>query len=99
MLAQVTALPDPRHVEQEHNEGMLVCLLGSFRLLRKGQPLETLIAGKPADLLAALALHLETGVSRDALLELLWPQQETDHAADSLHSLIYSLHRRLRSVL
>ena len=82
----------------EATEATLVCLLGRFRLLHGGQSLDALIAGKAMTLLATLGLHLETGVPRDTLLELLWPDQDDEHSAVSLHSLIYSLHCRLRRV-
>jgi DNA-binding SARP family transcriptional activator len=77
------------------DSGTLVCLLGSFRVLRLGQPSDELIAGKAISFLAALALHLENGVPREELLEMLWPEREIKHAAVLLNSLVYSLHRRL----
>lgn len=79
-------------------DAMLVCLLGSFRVLRCGQQHDAFIAGKAMNLLAKLALHFETGVPRETLMELLWPEQESELAAASLHSLIYSLHRRLHGM-
>lgn len=97
MLTQMAEHPNLRREPQVQDDHMLVCLLGSFRILRNGQPLEALIVGKAVTLLSALALHLETGVPRDALLELLWPEQDSGQSAVSLHSLIYSLQRRLRS--
>jgi DNA-binding SARP family transcriptional activator len=96
MLIHAAGLPSVRLLPPVPNDHVLVCLLGGFRLLRDGQPLEGMIAGKAMTLLSTLALHLETGVSRDTLLDLLWPDQESEHSAGSLHSLIYSLHRRLR---
>ena len=74
----------------------LVCLLGGFRLLRYGNPLDFPISGKAMTLLSTLALHHESGVPRESLLDLLWPEQDTAQAAVSLNSLVYSLHRRLR---
>lgn len=95
----LTHMPERRGPHLFHLDGsgeFLVCLLGGFRVLNRGQPLETVVAGKATTLLAALALHLETGVPRETLLDLLWPEQDPQHAIVSLHSLIYSLHRRLR---
>jgi DNA-binding SARP family transcriptional activator len=77
-------------------EGVLVCLLGSFRILRRGQPLNVLISGKAMALLAELALRLDIGVPREELIETLWPEQDAAHATVSLNSLVYSLHRQLR---
>ena len=87
-------LSAPGPVEQ--GDEILVCLLGSFRLLRCGSPLTLPISGKAMTLLSTLALHRESGVPREALLDLLWPEQETAQATVSLNSLVYSLHRRLR---
>src|SRR5215207_9673526 len=99
MSTQLAELPMPRPMPPAQNDQVLVCLLGGFRLLRFGQQLEVLISGKALTLLSSLALHLETGVTRDALLDLLWPEQDCEQSAVSLHSLIYSLHRRLRDDL
>ncbi len=74
----------------------LVCLLGSFRLLHDDRPVDFLVAGKAMALLSALALHLDAGVPRESLLELLWPDQDMAQSTVSLNSLVYSLHRRLR---
>jgi DNA-binding SARP family transcriptional activator len=96
VLTQVTEFRIPPFIPHAQNEHMLVCLLGGFRLLRHGQQLEALVAGKAMALLSTLALHLETGVPREVLLDLLWPGQDCEQSAVSLHSLVYSLHRRLR---
>ena len=95
MLTQMTDISPSQLMAPVQNDPMLICLLGRFRLLRHGQPLDALIAGKAMTLLSTLALHVETGVPRDALLDLLWPERDGDQAAASLHSLIYGLHRRL----
>lgn len=96
MLTEVleprTAIP----AGPERQETTLVCLLGSFRLLHANRPLDFLVAGKAMALLSALALHLEAGVPRETLLELLWPEQDLTQSTVSLNSLVYSLHRRLR---
>jgi len=76
-------------------DGTLVCLLGRFRVLRFGQSSDERISGKAISFLTALALHLENGVPREELLEMLWPERASEHAAALLHSLVYSLHRRL----
>ncbi|HEX2282013.1 MAG TPA: BTAD domain-containing putative transcriptional regulator [Thermomicrobiales bacterium] len=95
MSTQLAERPSPRPMLPLQSDYVLVCLLGGFRLLRHGQPLDALVAGKAMTLLSTLALHVETGVPREALLDLLWPERDDDQAAASLHSLIYGLHRRL----
>jgi DNA-binding SARP family transcriptional activator len=80
----------------QQDRAMLICLLGSFRLLWCGQPRNVFISGKALTLLSLLALHLESGVTRESILNILWPEQDTKHGHDSLHNLVYSLQRRLR---
>ncbi|MCC6176301.1 MAG: bacterial transcriptional activator domain-containing protein [Chloroflexi bacterium] len=55
--------------------------------------------GKTEALLAALALQPEYGAARATLVERIWPEADTSLAVQSLHSLVYSLHRRLGDVL
>jgi two-component SAPR family response regulator len=74
----------------------LVCLLGSFRLVRDGRPLNRLISGKTLTLLSMLAVRRDGGVPREVLLETLWPEQDAAQASVSLHNLVYGLGRRLR---
>lgn len=83
----------------EPTDNILVCLLGSFRFLRHGRPLNLLITGKAMTLLAELALRLDNGVPREELLETLWPEQDAVHSTVSLNSLVYSLQRQLRDDL
>jgi DNA-binding SARP family transcriptional activator len=97
MVATASTCLPPLTVSAASGDPMLICLLGGFRLLRYGQPADSLITGKAMTLLSTLALHLNTGVPRETLLEHLWPDNESGQSSVSLHSLIYSLHRRLRS--
>lgn len=74
---------------------ILICLLGEFRLLKSGQPVIVRAGGKTEGLLRVLALHPRYTLSRDDLISLLWPQSSDTLAGQSLHSLVYSLHRLL----
>lgn len=78
-------------------ESVMICLLGSFRLLYRGLPVHALISGKALALLTELALRLQGGVPREALLETLWPGQDPSQSVVSLNSLVYSLQRHLKS--
>jgi DNA-binding SARP family transcriptional activator len=71
----------------------LVCLLGGFRLLYGGKPLQ--IGGKGAALLTVLATRASGGVPREAILATLWPDQDPRLAGGSLNTLVWSLYRRL----
>ncbi len=81
------------------NWPVLICLLGSFRLLKKGQPIVLRNADKTRTLLIRLALERSYCVSRDALLQALWPDVDVALACKSLNSLNYSLHRLLNDTL
>ena len=82
--------------DSDLTDSISVCLLGSFRLLQYDQPLNLCVAGKAMALLSSLALHLESGVSRETLLDALWPEQETTQSTVSLNSLVYNIQRRVR---
>jgi DNA-binding SARP family transcriptional activator len=96
MLTEIRGARRAALPEEGSPHTILVCLLGSFRLEHDDRPLDLLIAGKAMTLLAALALHLDSGVPREALLETLWPEQDATQSTVSLNSLVYSLHRRMR---
>jgi DNA-binding SARP family transcriptional activator len=79
---------------------VLVCLLGGFRLLKQGNPLSLRPGGRTQSILSALALGPRpSGIPRDDLLQLLWPQAEPGLALQALHTLVYSLHRSLGDAL
>ncbi len=68
-----------------------ICLLGSFRVLNHGQAIAIRSGGKVESLLYQLSLHRREGVSREALLDRLWPESDTSLAGQSLNSLVYSV--------
>jgi len=74
---------------------VLICLLGGFRLLKRGRPVTVRSGGKVEELLCRLALPEGHVIPRGALLEALWPESEPDLASQSLNSLMYSLHKLL----
>jgi DNA-binding SARP family transcriptional activator len=72
----------------------MICLLGRFRILTRGQP-QSIAGGKAEALLSTLALADCDGVPRDSLLLSIWPAGDAALAGQSLNSLVYSLHKRL----
>jgi DNA-binding SARP family transcriptional activator len=78
---------------------VLICLLGSFRLLQHGQEVAVYGGGKREALLSYLALQHRRRVLREQLLTLLWPSDEPKQAGRSLNNLIYSLHKLLKDAL
>jgi DNA-binding SARP family transcriptional activator len=78
---------------------VVVCLLGSFRVVARGHQVKLKPGGKAQSLLAHLALNAQLGLSREHLLETLWPATEHALAGQSLNTLVYALHRTLGSAL
>jgi DNA-binding SARP family transcriptional activator len=78
---------------------ILICLLGSFRLLARGRPAALRAGGKTIALLAALALRRDRRAGRDLLIETLWPDGDAGLAGQALHSLVHRLHRLLGPTL
>jgi DNA-binding SARP family transcriptional activator len=78
---------------------LLICLLGSFRLLHAGRPVTLRGGSKGEALLRLLALNPGQGLLRDRLLDVLWPSTPPSLAGQSLNSLVYSLHKHLSNAL
>jgi len=72
---------------------ILICLFGNFCLLKAGQPVVLRHGGKTEAMLSLLGLHHEHCIPRETLLQLLWPAHDTALANQSLHSVVYSLHK------
>jgi DNA-binding SARP family transcriptional activator len=89
MISNLTAVEPP----------VLVCLLGSFRVVKSGHTVNLKPGGKAESLLANLALRVRLGLPRDQVLSLLWPTSEPALASQSLNTLVYSLHRALGDAL
>ena len=76
-----------------------ICLLGSFRLLKAGQPMSLRGGSKIEVLLAYLGLRSDECIARALLTELLWPDSDLPRAEHSFRSLLHSLQRQLGDVL
>ena len=74
-------------------------LLGSFRLLRHGQPVAVRSGGKTEALLAHLGLATVQGVPRQALLRVVWPESEVTLAGNALNNLVHTLRGLLADAL
>ena len=72
-----------------------VWLFGGLTLLKRGKPVTCRAGARTGALLLTLALEGRRGVSRERLLAQVWPDSEAALAAQSLHSLVHSLHRML----
>jgi DNA-binding SARP family transcriptional activator len=78
---------------------VLICLLGGFQLLKRGLPVKLKPGGKAESLLTLLVLEDGIPVTRDLVIEHLWPNIDNELAVQSLHSLTYSLQKQLSDVL
>jgi DNA-binding SARP family transcriptional activator len=78
---------------------VLVCVLGCFRILKAGRPVQLRAGARVEQLLVMLALGPAYGVPRDELLAQLWPDAESTLAAQSLNTVVYTLRRLLSDVL
>ena len=72
-----------------------VRLFGGLTLLKGGRPVAWRGGAKTEALLLSLALDERRGVSRERLLGQVWPESDVGLAAQSLHSVVHSLHRLL----
>ncbi len=79
------SLQRPRHIE----------LIGEIRLTAGEQAITRFATQKVAALLAYLALRMPTAVTRETLIEMLWPDQDLDAARNSLSVALSSLRRQL----
>ena len=79
----------------ETNCRVLICLLGTFCVLRAGHLTQLVCGSKTEKLLCLLALHHRQGLRRETVLEALWPDGDSIHACQSLHSLIHSVNKLL----
>jgi DNA-binding SARP family transcriptional activator len=95
MQVQVHSVSAPVGDARLAHGRVMICLLGSFQVLAAGRPLILRGGGKVEALLTALALHAQHGLTRERLLDNLWPDGESALAGQSLNTLVYSVHRLL----
>ena len=70
-------------------------LLGETRLVRGDRVITRFRTHKTARLLAYLALHLDQSHARERLIELFWPEGETEAGRASLSNALSSLRRQV----
>jgi len=74
-----------------------VYTLGRFAVLKDGDPMDFTgkASRKPLELLKAVIALGGEEVSKDALIDALWPELEGDHAARSFETALYRLRKLL----
>jgi DNA-binding SARP family transcriptional activator len=85
--------------ERQAPQPVLICLLGSFQVICNGRPVMLRGGGKAEALLCGLAVRGQQGLTRDRLIDSLWPDADAALAGQSLNTLVYSLHRLLGAEL
>jgi DNA-binding SARP family transcriptional activator len=79
--------------------GVRIRLLGGFEILKNGRPVPLRQGGKVEQLIGALALRPRDGVSREVLIETVWPESDRSLGGHSLNSLAHWLKLQLRDAL
>lgn len=75
-------------IGSEGPDQLVIRLFGDFKVLKGGKHIEgkQLQRSKVRILLIHLALNMGRGVSRDFLLERIWPEKDFSHAKDNFYS-------------
>jgi len=76
---------------------LAVCLLGRFRLFRRGQLLEGWHGSKTPRVVRYLFAQRGRPVPRDVLIDLFWPDVDPETARRNLHQAIYVIRKALRA--
>jgi DNA-binding SARP family transcriptional activator len=74
--------------DRRQPEALVVRLFGDFEIFRGGKRIEgeNLHRTKVRTLMIHLALNTGCGVSRDTLMERIWPQKDYERARDNFHA-------------
>ncbi len=95
-LAPPSVVPAGRTAERPSSDWpVMVCVLGSFRVLKHDHPVALRSGGRAEMLLRELGWQHPAGVERERLLEQLWPASSTAAAGHSVNSLVHDLRRLL----
>jgi DNA-binding SARP family transcriptional activator len=76
---------------------LAVCLLGRFRLFRRGQLVEGWHGSKTPRVVRYLFAQRGRPVPRDVLIDLFWPDVDPETARRNLHQAIYIIRKALRA--
>jgi DNA-binding SARP family transcriptional activator len=82
---------------RKESEMLIIRLFGDFEILRKGVRVEgeNLQRRRVRTLLTELALNMGRGVSRETLLERIWPEMDHAHAKENFYATWSRLSRLL----
>jgi DNA-binding SARP family transcriptional activator len=68
-------------------------LLGGLSIVKLGGPIGSRAGARTEQLLLSLALARTQGLTRERLISQIWPEADVSLPAQSLHSLLHTLHR------
>lgn len=77
--------------------GLAICLFSAFRVFRAGSRVDSGLGAKSRSLIKILAANPTKCLPKDALMELIWPQNAPSAAATSLKVAAHKLRQALRS--
>jgi DNA-binding SARP family transcriptional activator len=75
---------------------LMAYCLGTFRLYVQEQPINNWASRKGRNILKYLLLHRQHPVSKDILMDTLWPDADPSDTSRNLHQAVYSLRQTLR---
>lgn len=77
--------------------GLLIHLLGPFRVTLNGQPIESWPSGRGRALFKYLLAHRDRPLPRDTLMEVFWPDALPEAARNSLNVAMHGLRQALKA--
>src|SRR4051794_37608557 len=78
---------------------MEIRLLGGFQVLKHGHVVGFRTGGKAESLLSTLSVRRGQPMSREAIVDAVWPNTDSQLASQSLNTLAYGLNRLLGDAL
>lgn len=87
-----------RKVSAPPAPALLIYVFGTFRVLLNETPLENFSGSKARTLFKYLVTHRDKTITRDVLLELLWPNADPDTARNRLNGVFHGLRQALHAL-
>ena len=73
-----------------------VCCFGPFRAFRRDQPVQEWSSRKGKSIFKYLIAHRDRPISKEVLMDLIWPETPPEAARNNLNVAIYGLRQSLR---
>lgn len=92
---ELSVAPEP--VEQTR-AGLVVYMLGAFRVILNDCPVENWSSGRGRSMLKYLLTQRTRPVPRDVLMDFFWPESSPESARNSLNVAIHGLRQAFRAI-